>query len=119
MSLYSFPMMSTQETPTGASAEEVLDKIGTACLMALDPCLTREQLAQKVKEIYAMADLRGDGMDLDTDDDAEETLEKIALACLDGLNQSRSMGDFEKCIQNIFAMANPDDSDDFPNDDGN
>ncbi len=104
-----FSMMSTRETLTEASPKEVLDQIGTACLMALDPCLTREQLAQRVKDIYKMADLRGDGMDLDDDDGAEKTLDKIALACLDGLNQSRSMGDFEKCIQNIFAMASPDD----------
>ena len=75
MSLFS--MMSTRETLTEASPKEVLDQIGTACLMALDPCLTREQLAQRVKDIYKMADLRGDGMDLDDDDGAEKTLDSF------------------------------------------
>jgi hypothetical protein len=55
----------TQETQ---SAEQTLDQIATACLMALDPALTREQLVRRVKDIFRMATPRGDGMDLDDED---------------------------------------------------
>jgi hypothetical protein len=58
-------------TTTSESAEDILFKIAVMCLEALDPCLTRETLAQRMKDIYILAD-RSDDDDSDSGKDNTE-----------------------------------------------
>jgi hypothetical protein len=48
-------------SPTKETADELLGIIALMALESLDPCLTREMLAQRMKDIFGLADRYRDG----------------------------------------------------------